>query len=216
MEKNFEQRIQWYKETFPTFPSPFVDPIDGRLYGIWILGNDYRSKTGYHGSYPPNYLKRLGALFPEIFSYLCLHLFSGSLLRADVGEAFRLDMWDTYDPDYVGDFLEIEFERKFDIIVVDPPYTSEDAEHYGVTMINRNYVLAKCWQILNENGLVLWLDQVWPMYKKVEWDFCGAINIPILDELNWDMSGTINLLRSTMHRVRDVFIYQKVGEILTT
>ena len=41
------------------------------------MGNDYRVKTGYYGRYPPGYLRRIRALFPDKRNVL--HLFSGKV-----------------------------------------------------------------------------------------------------------------------------------------
>jgi hypothetical protein len=38
---------------------------DGRVVGTWIMGNDYRVKSGYYGGYPAGYLKRIWSLFPD-------------------------------------------------------------------------------------------------------------------------------------------------------
>lgn len=37
----------------------------GRVVGTWIMGNNYRVRSGYYGGYPAGYLRRLRALFPD-------------------------------------------------------------------------------------------------------------------------------------------------------
>jgi hypothetical protein len=61
-----------------------MKPYDmhGRLYAQWVLGQDYRSKSGYHGSFPPNYLERVMALFPD--AERVLQVFSGSAQERQV------------------------------------------------------------------------------------------------------------------------------------
>jgi len=49
----------------------------GWLYGIWQIGNYYKRKYDYYGSYPPSYLKRIYSLFPD--KTKLLHLFSGAI-----------------------------------------------------------------------------------------------------------------------------------------
>ena len=34
------------------------------VMGIWGIGNNYKG-SGYHGSYPPGYLKRVMSMFPD-------------------------------------------------------------------------------------------------------------------------------------------------------
>jgi hypothetical protein len=75
-----EYLMQWpdrlsnyVKET--KFPRSIFPSADGRVVGTWIMGNDYRVKTGYYGGYPAGYLRRVRALFPE--KRRVLHIFSG-------------------------------------------------------------------------------------------------------------------------------------------
>jgi 16S rRNA G966 N2-methylase RsmD len=81
----------------------------------------------------------------------------------------------------------------FEIIYADPPYSEEDARNYGFPLINRNKVIKEAYKVLIPGGFLVWLDQVFPMYRKVD----------------YKLVGTINIIRSTNHRVRDVFIFQK-------
>jgi hypothetical protein len=191
---DLKERVENYHRTFREWEPPYVGE-DGRVYGIWILGQDYRNKMGFYGQYPPNYLRRVGALFPEIFTLQCLHIFSGSLTPKDVGTAFRLDASDKYKPDFAGNFLEFDSIMRFDVICADPPYTGEDALHYGVPMLNRNDAIKKCYDLLEPKGYILWLDQVMPMWSKEQ----------------FSLKGLIGVSRSSNHRFRNLVIYQKVG-----
>jgi hypothetical protein len=40
------------------FPRSLFISEDGRVVGTWIMGNDYRVKSGYYGGYPAGYLRR--------------------------------------------------------------------------------------------------------------------------------------------------------------
>ena len=71
-----QDRIDNYaRET--KFPQGLFIGGDGRIAGIWILGNNYRVKSGYYGGYPAGYLHRIKALFPD--KSRILHLFSGNV-----------------------------------------------------------------------------------------------------------------------------------------
>jgi len=192
---SLQNRCEFYAKAFP-WPPPRADQeeavwLDGNrwLCGMWILGNEYRG-TGYYGSYPPNYLKRVLALFPD--ADRILHLFSGSLPS---GRYTRFDC--RPGADVVGDAHELSkyFQGQgFDLILADPPYTDEDAGHYGSPMVNRNKVLAECAKVLEPGGFVVWLDQVLPIFRKDTFHLCGAIGI----------------VRSTNHRFRVASIFRKL------
>lgn len=187
--KNYSlaDRARLYKEAFPKFPAPRTD---GRwLDTIWVLGNDYRG-SGYYGSYPPNYLKRVLSMFPDASSIL--HLFSGSL---PPGDYIRYDVQGDAEVNGEAKDLSLYFDpESFDLILADPPYTQEDAEHYGTPLISRNAVLKECYKVLEPNGYIVWLDQVLPMFRKTELHLCGLIGI----------------VRSTNHRFRVASIFKKV------
>lgn len=184
---------------------------DGRLQGIWLLGNDYRSKSGYHGSYPPNYLTRVQAMFPD--AERVLHLFSGSL---PAGDYTRFDLREDVDCDVRGDAHKLAScfpDQTFDCIYADPPYTSEDAAAYGNPMVNRNTVIRQVYEILEPGGYLVWLDMVLPMYRKVELAMAGVIGVgsPLApDELDLGLVGVVGIVRSTNHRFRCVTIFKRL------
>jgi len=164
---------------------------------MWIVGNDYQNASNYYGAYPRTYLERILSLFPDVKGREILHLFSGSI-DADVDEAgYTFDINEENSPHFVGDAetlsTVIPNELKFKLILADPPYSVEDADHYGTQMVNRNTVVSECWKVMPDKGFLVWLDQVLPIYSKHQ----------------FDMVGTIGLVRSTNHRVRCVFIFQK-------
>jgi hypothetical protein len=181
---------------------------------MWLMGNSYGNKTSYYGSYPGNFLKRLNALFPDALS--TLHLFSGSLppgqyLRFDrrhpgdlaEGESFlfETETFETRKDSFENGLIRGEAEHlseyflpsSIDLIVADPPYSAEDAGHYGAPMVNRNHVIAEARKILCDAGCLVWLDQVWPMYSKKQWNLIALIGVVI----------------STNHRMRLLTILEK-------
>lgn len=193
-----EQRVDAYNRTLGArFPASKLTYQGNFIIGVWMIGNCYRNKTPYYGAYPHSYLERVTKLFPDCNP--ALHLFSGSLERNDVNYLdVRFDINNELNPDVVGsaESLSAFFDKNFfDIIYADPPYSDEDALKYGKPMVNRNKVVKECLKILRPNGFIVWLDQVYPMYRKSE----------------LKLVGTIGLIRSTNHRVRMIFIFQKVG-----
>jgi len=191
MTLNWEQRIDNYEKETGYPRSLFVDPT-GRVVGTWIMGNNYRVKSTYYGGYPATYLKRISALFPDRKNVL--HLFSGKVDQ-DVFPGKTVDINPDLNPDYVDDaqtLKNIPLED-FDFVLADPPYSVEDADHYQTTMIKRNVVMKNLGERLRSGSIVVWLDQVLPMYRKDQ----------------FQIEAVIGMVKSTNHRFRVVTIFKR-------
>jgi len=191
-EYSWEKRAGFYSEAFPKWPPLRTD--DRWIDGVWVLGNNYRNKSSFYGSFPPGFLNRVMALFPDADNVL--HLFSGSL---EPGNYTRFDLVedDIRKPDVCGDAHELgnHFEKgEFDLILSDPPYHAEAAIKYGTPMIKRYPVVKECAKVLSKGGYLVWLDMMVPMFSKKELHLCGLIGV----------------VRSTNHIVRMVSIFKKV------
>lgn len=187
---SLKNRAKLYNQAYPDYP-PLVCN-DRWLHGFWIMGNTYQSTTGYHGEYPRTYLERIMTLFPDTENIL--HLFSGSLDHTVKG--IRFDINPSIKPDVVGNSSKLSTyfpPNKFDLILADPPYTLEDADHYGYPMINRAKVIKECTTIIKPGKFLVWLDQICPIYS-------GDITL----------IGAIGILQSTNHRVRAAFVFRKI------
>jgi hypothetical protein len=99
-------------------------------------------------------------------------------------------------PTWQGDVLDLpsSWEGRFDLILADPPYSADDAEKYDCPPTNRGRVMRALRHVAKPGGNLVWLDQVWPMHRKVDWK-------------TW---GTVGLVRSTNHRVRLVSMFEAV------
>ena len=203
---SLEERAESYNTTFGVkYPDSVLHVPTGRwISGTWVLGNNYKG-SGYYGSYPPQYLDRISAVFPELErkKTKVLHVFSGSLepgnyVRFDKRKKIKLATGEVVRPDVVGDahVLSDYFDERFDIVFADPPYSEECAEHYGTPMVKRNTVIIECAKVLKVGGYLVWMDQAPPQYRKQFFEWIGAIAL-------W---------RSTMHRLRGVMIFRKVAE----
>jgi 16S rRNA G966 N2-methylase RsmD len=184
----WNDRIENYaRETgFPK--SLFVGP-DGRVVGTWIMGNDYRVKSAYYGGYPAGYLRRMKALFPD--KQRTLHLFSGQVdLAAFPGDT--VDINPALNPTYVDDAQTLKRVplEDYDLVLADPPYSVEDADHYQTTMVKRNVVM-RALRRLPLGAHVVWLDQVLPMYRKDA----------------FEQEAAIGMWKSTNHRFRGITIF---------
>lgn len=175
------------------FPNALFPSADGRVVGIWVMGNDYRVKSKFYGGYPAGYLRRIQALFPD--KRRVLHLFAG---RVDT-EAFpgkTVDIRPELQPDYLDDahtLTKVPLQT-FDLVMADPAYSVEDSEHYGTPMIQRNRVMKTLGKGLAKGCHVVWLDQVLPMYRKTD----------------FKVDAYIGMVKSTNHRFRVITIFQKI------
>lgn len=186
-----EDRVESYTR-LTGFPRSLFVSEDGRLVGTWIMGNDYRVRSGYYGGYPAGYLRRIKALFPD--KRRVLHLFSGKVdLAALPGDT--VDINPALAPTYLDDaqaLASVPLEE-YDLILADPPYSIEDAERYRTTMVKRNLVLRALGRT-RPGTHVVWLDQVLPMYRK---DRFG-------------IEGVIGMVKSTNHRFRVVTVFRRL------
>ena len=186
-----EARMRHYHEALP-YPESLYVGGDGRLLGIWIMGNNYHVKSGYYGGYPAGYLKRIKALFPD--KQNVLHLFSGKVDQSAMpGDTVDLDP--AVEPTYLDDAQRLESVpvHQYDLILADPPYSVEDCDHYQPTMVRRNLVMKSLAQKATAGTHVVWLDQVLPMYRKADWRIVGLIG----------------MVKSTNHRFRVITIFEK-------
>lgn len=186
----WEDRIANYV-TQTKFPRSIFLSKDDRVVGTWIMGNDYRVKSGYYGGYPAGYLRRIKALFPD--KRRVLHLFSGCVdLSMFPGDTVDINV--DNNPTFVDDaqtLLGVPLEN-YDLVLADPPYSVEDCERYQTTMIKRNTVM-RALGGLNAGAHIVWLDQVLPMYRKDV----------------FDMEAVIGMVKSTNHRFRVITIFRK-------
>jgi hypothetical protein len=187
---NNQERIENYVSD-TGYPRSLFLSEDERIVGTWIMGNNYRVKSEYYGGYPAGYLKRIKSLFPDKKNIL--HLFSGKV-DTSVFPGDTVDINPELEPTYLDDAQTLENVplQKYDLILADPPYSVEDCEHYKTTMVKRNVVMKSLARVLPGTHVV-WLDQVLPMYRKID----------------WKIAGVIGMVKSTNHRFRVVTIFEK-------
>jgi hypothetical protein len=189
---DWQKRIENYcRQT--GFPRSLFIGEDGRVVGTWIMGNDYRVKSGFYGGYPAGYLRRVAALFPD--RKRVLHVFSGKVdVTAMPGDTVDCNpsMFPTWQAD-AHDLSKVPLER-YDLVLADPPYSVEDAERYQTTMVKRNVVMRSLAAGMKPGSRVVWLDQVLPMYRKDE----------------WAIEAVIGMVKSTNHRFRVTTVFQRL------
>lgn len=186
-----QERIDNYcKET--GFPKTLTVGEDNRISGIWLMGNNYTVKSKYYGGYPHGYLKRLKALFPD--KKKVLHLCSGKV-DLSIMPGDTVDINPDRKPTFVDDahtLFNTPVEN-YDLIAIDFPYSDEDAVHYGTPMVKRNVIMKMLGQRVKQGTHLVLLDQVLPMYRKID----------------FNLVGLIGMVKSTNHRFRCVVMFEK-------
>ena len=132
----WRERIEDY--AFETgYPEALFIAADGRLVGTWILGNDYRVKSEFYGGYPATYLARVRSMFRD--KKRVLHLFSGKV-DTTLYPGDTVDVHPDLNPTYVDDAQTLERVpvEQYDMVLADPPYSTEDADHYLTSPVKRN------------------------------------------------------------------------------
>ena len=151
---DLQERINNYNKTFPNYP-PSLFLSHNQIIGLWVMGQNYKTKSSLYGAYPHGYLDRIYSLFPKTDK--TLHLFSGSI----EDDCDCVDLHNGIDAETMGD--------------------------------KRNNVFKECYKILKKDGILIWLDQVLPNYKKIEFDIIARIG----------------MVKSTNHRFRVITIFKK-------
>jgi hypothetical protein len=192
---SWPDRIENYRRVIRR--AAYVSFEDGWAHGMWFLGNSWAVKSGYYGGYPQGYLKRLRALFPD--KRRVLHLFSGRVNTAEF-PGDTCDVNAALEPTFIADAHDLTGVsiEDYDLIVADPPYSAEDADHYGTPLVNRNKVVEVLSHRMQPGAHLAWLDQAQPMYAKARLKPEAAIGV----------------VRSTMHRYRCLLIWRRVSMVL--
>lgn len=207
-----DNRATNYNRAFPDRPGLLADA--GMVVGTWMIGSCYRNPNPLYGAYPHGYLDRIHAMFPD--AQRILHAFSGGLTKANAEAAAAkanaghrwpnaeqtVELVDIHGPDqgryptWQGDVTALpeDWAGRFDLILADPPYSADDAKVYDCPPPNRAKVCQSLRRVARKGANLVWLDQVWPMHRKAEWQ-------------TW---GTVGLVRSTNHRVRLVTFFEAV------
>jgi hypothetical protein len=119
MSLTMRERAEAYRHADPKYrPLDVIETSEGeRVEGLWVMGNNYRG-SGYHGAFPPGFMRRIRAMFPDFQK--TVHLFSGSLPPDP--NTIRIDMNPANNPDICADAHDLGFmvSGKYQV-VADPP-----------------------------------------------------------------------------------------------
>lgn len=184
--------IDNYHKTFNKYPKCLMES-EGRVYGSFWIGNYYKRTEGYHGEYPPSYLSRMKALFPNRSP--ALHVFGGVVPKGS--NDITIDINPDLEPSICCRAECLPFKpNTFPIIYADPPYTKKDASRYGYKMPNNRLALRSIREVATSDAILVWLDT----------------KVPIFNKDYWNMIGMISLFTGTNRIVRAITIFQASGE----
>lgn len=174
--------IKNLNKTFKNYPVSFTDENGdsiedkGWCYGVWFCGTSF-TKVKLYGQYPPTFLNRALALFPEAKDVL--HAPSGSLVDMPENHV-TLDIYedDVRKPMFKGDCGSMPFsDSSFDLVLSDPPYTEEDSRLYGCAKFPEKKFMAECARVLKPNAHLGFLAYHYPSYRRKDWKLVGLFAV---------------------------------------
>lgn len=187
-----EARCQNYGKRFPDAHKV----VNGRIYGVWVMGNSYRNRSDYYGEFPNSVLERILALFPDCKKIL--HLFSGTVIEC-LPDIMTYDISPHFSPTICDSVQNIKKHRaqiqNVQLVIADPPYEPADFQKYGVPPFNKAQVMRDLAQVLQPGTYLTWLDTRKPMYRKSDWFLLGEIMVSV----------------STNHRYRGLSLFQRLS-----
>lgn len=148
----------------------------GWAYGVWYCGTSF-TKSRMYGQYPPTFLRRALALFPDASDVL--HAPSGSLIDLPASHV-TLDLYDdnVRKPMFRGDCGAMPFkDQSFDLILSDPPYSEEDSRLYGCAKFPEKKFMEQCRRCLKPDGHLGFLAYHYPSHRRTDWRLIGLFAV---------------------------------------
>lgn len=135
---------------------------------MWLLA---RPKVKYYGAYPNGFLQRARVMIGCSFTDSVLHVCSGMVNdyphRGFGPNDKTVDIDPSLNPDYVRDVSKQLPIGAWKGVLIDPPYTQEDANNYAITDLpNPNKLVKDCLEIIDVGKKVGMLHYIWPSCPK--------------------------------------------------
>lgn len=145
----------------------------GWVYGVWYCGTSW-NRVRLHGQYPPGFLKRAMALFPD--AQQVLHCPSGTIEGLGVTVDMVAD--EVRKPQLIADASHLPLKAEvFDLVLSDPPYTPRDSSIYGCPPFPMAKAMKEYRRVLKDNGYLGMLHTYYPSYRRKEWNLEGLIAV---------------------------------------
>lgn len=145
----------------------------GWVYGVWYCGTAW-DKVRLHGQYPPNFLKRALALFPD--AERILQCPSGTVTGPGVTADLIADQCRR--PQVLADASRLPFrDGTFELVLTDPPYTPKDSTIYGCPPYSTAKAMLEFHRVLEVGGYVGVLHTFYPSYRRKDWQLEGLIAV---------------------------------------
>lgn len=162
--------VEAVNRAFPRYPMTVEDK--GWVYGVWYCGTSW-DRVRLHGQYPPGFLKRALALFPDAQSVL--HAPSGTV---EGGVTVDRVVDDVRRPMVQADVSALPFrDGSFDLVLSDPPYTPADSERYGCPPFPLGRAMREFRRVLRPGGHLGVLHTYYPSYRRREWKLQALIAV---------------------------------------
>jgi SAM-dependent methyltransferase len=163
--------VEAWNATFSRYPMTVHDK--GWVYGVWYCGTAWQ-KVKLHGQYPPGFLARALALFPD--AKRILHCPSGTVTGPGVTVDLIRD--EVRCPQIVASADALPFaEASFDLYLTDPPYTAADAAKYGTAPYPMAKAMREAHRVVRPDGYFGVLHTWYPSYRRRDWALEGLIAV---------------------------------------
>lgn len=131
---------------------------------MWILA---RPKVKYYGAYPNGFLQRARVLIGCSDTDKVLHVCSGKVKdypnRGFGVNDKTVDIDKSLNPDFVMDVKKQLPAGDWKGILIDSPYTQEDADYYNINDLpNPNQLVKDCINLVDVGRKVGMLHYIWP------------------------------------------------------
>jgi SAM-dependent methyltransferase len=139
---------------------------------VWYAGTSFKKAT-YYGMFPRLFVGNVRILFP---TQRILHLCCGA---TRIPNSIGVDIHQTVASDVQADVEQLPFRNEtFDVALIDPPYSVEDASRYKVhRLLNSRQTMKEVRRVLTPGGWFLWLDEKFPFYRRHVWRCRGLIAV---------------------------------------
>lgn len=155
------------------------DATRGWVYGVWYCGTAY-DPVELYGQYPPSFLVRVMAMFPEVPTNEILHCPSGRL-GSEHGITVDAAADAVRKPSTQANVTALPFaNHTFSLILSDPPYTDDAAKYkkqYGCDAWPMRKAMIEFHRVLKPGGYLGMLHTRYPVFRKANYDIKGLIAV---------------------------------------